>query len=43
MQQLWDHIGVCEEAFTGFKGSTWEATNPEEMDEQTKKLEKTLK
>ena len=43
MQILWDHIEVCETAFSGFKGTTWEATNPEEMDEQTKKLEKTLK
>ena len=43
MQGLWDHTNECKRQFHGFETNTWEATNPEEMDEITKKLEKQLK
>ena len=40
MQGLWDHTHECQNTFRGFETNTWEATNPEEMDEIVKKLEK---
>jgi len=43
MKMLWDHISVCQKIFVGYLGNTWEKTEPFEMEDEVKKLMKTLK
>lgn len=40
---LWDHISVCQKIFVGYLANTWEKTEPFEMEDEVKKLMKTLK
>jgi len=43
MKMLWDHISVCQQIFIGYQNNTWEKTEPFEMEDEVKKLMKTLK
>lgn len=43
MKTLWDHIKECLDTFEGFMTSKWIETSPGDMEEDTKKLMKTLK
>lgn len=43
MQGLWDHIDGCQQTFQGYMTNAWEETNTGSMDEEVKKLERTLK
>lgn len=43
MKQLWDHIDVCTKAFERFMSTKWLDTQPFEMEDEVKKLQKTLK
>lgn len=43
MNELWKHIEFCQKAFDGFLGSKWNDTEPGDMEDQVKKLMKTLK
>ena len=43
MQGLWNHISTCQGIFDGFMNNTWEGTKPDDMEEEVKKLERTLK
>ena len=43
MQGLWDHINDCQGTFAGYMTNAWEDTQTSTMDEEVKKLERTLK
>ena len=43
MQLLWDHIATCQAIFDGYMTNTWEETKTDAMEEEVKKLERTLK
>ena len=43
MQTLWAHIDVCQSQFKGYMDNKWLLTNTDEMEEQVKGLERTLK
>jgi dynein heavy chain len=43
MKALWDHIDTCQNAFTRFMNNKWVETQPFEMEDEVKKLMKTLK
>jgi len=43
MKVLWDHIDVCQKAFNKFMTNKWVETQPFEMEDEVKKLMKTLK
>lgn len=43
MKVLWDHVDVCQKAFTRFMNNKWVETQPFEMEDEVKKLMKTLK
>jgi dynein heavy chain len=43
MNELWLHIQICQDAFSVFLGTKWNDTDPGEMEDQVKKLMKTLK
>jgi dynein heavy chain len=43
MKALWDHIAKCQQTFEGFLKTRWIDTDPGEMDEKTKKLNKQLR
>jgi dynein heavy chain len=43
MKALWDHIDTCQQAFTRFMNNKWVETQPFEMEDEVKKLMKTLK
>jgi dynein heavy chain len=43
MKMLWDHISTCQQIFAGYLMNTWEKTEPFEMEDEVKKLMKTLK
>lgn len=43
MKMLWDHISTCTQIFDGYLCNTWEKTEPFEMEDEVKKLMKTLK
>lgn len=40
---LWDHIADCQTIFKGYMDNTWEETKTDDMEEEVKKLERTLK
>lgn len=43
MKALWDHIETCQQAFNRFMNNKWIDTQPFEMEDEVKKLLKTLK
>lgn len=43
MKALWDHIATCQTSFTRFMATKWIETKPFEMEDEVKKLMKTLK
>lgn len=43
MKSLWDHIDACQSVFNRFMVNKWVDTNPTEMEEEVKKLMKSLK
>jgi dynein heavy chain len=43
MKMLWDHINVCQQLFTDYLAAKWVETQPYEMEDEVKKLLKTLK
>jgi len=43
MKELWDHIANCSQIFDGYMTNTWEETKTDDMEEEVKKLERTLK
>lgn len=43
MKALWDHIETCQQAFTRFMNNKWIETEPFVMEDEVKKLQKTLK
>jgi dynein heavy chain len=43
MKALWDHIDTCQKNFEGFHQNKWVETQPFEMEDEVKKLMKTLK
>lgn len=43
MKALWDHIETCQNAFARFMTNKWIETQPFEMEDEVKKLQKTLK
>lgn len=43
MKVLWDHIDLCQSAFERFNSNKWIETQPFEMEDEVKKLMKTLK
>ena len=43
MQGLWDHIADSQTIFKGYLDNTWEETKTDDMEEEVKKLERTLK
>lgn len=43
MQDLWAHIATCQGIFNGYMDNSWEETKTDEMEEEVKKLERTLK
>jgi len=43
MKALWDHIETCQNAFSRFMNNKWIETQPFEMEDEVKKLQKTLK
>jgi dynein heavy chain, axonemal len=43
MKALWDHIDTCKKAFEVFYENKWVETQPFEMEDEVKKLMKTLK
>ena len=43
MKVLWDHIDLCQTAFERFNSNKWIETQPFEMEDEVKKLMKTLK
>lgn len=40
---LWDHISLCQQTFVQYLGNTWSKTDPFEMEDEVKKLMKTVK
>jgi dynein heavy chain len=43
VKELWDHIDTCTKKFTKFMSEKWVAISPYEMEDEVKKLLKTLK
>jgi len=43
MKSLWDHVDVCQKAFSRFMNNKWIDTQPFDMEDEVKKLMKTLK
>jgi len=43
MKALWDHIDLCTRTFSDFMSNKWTETKPFEMEDEVKKLMKTLK
>lgn len=43
MQTLWEHISFCQVTFENNQCTSWDNTNCDDMDDTTKKLQKTLK
>jgi dynein heavy chain, axonemal len=43
MKMLWDHISLCQGTFISYLSNTWMNTDPTEMEDEVKKLMKTLK
>lgn len=43
MGGLWSHIETCQGIFDGYMTNTWEETKTDDMEEEVKKLERTLK
>lgn len=43
MNELWKHIEFCQKAFDKFLGTKWIECEPSDMEDQVKKLMKTLK
>jgi dynein heavy chain len=43
MKGLWDHISYCQQIFTNNLAGKWEVINCGEMEDEVKKLQKTLK
>lgn len=43
MKSLWDHIETCQQSFSRFMGTKWIETEPFVMEDEVKKLMKTLK
>lgn len=43
MQGLWDHIAECQTIFKSYMDNTWEGTKTDDMEEEVKKLERSLK
>jgi dynein heavy chain, axonemal len=43
MKMLWDHISLCQQTFVKYLGNTWSNTDPFEMEDEVKKLMKTVK
>ena len=43
MQGLWDHIAECQTIFKSYMDNSWEETKTDDMEEEVKKLERTLK
>jgi len=43
MKGLWDHISTCQQLFMDYLGTSWAKTQPYEMEDEVKKLLKTLK
>ena len=43
MKSLWDHVDLCQKAFSRFMNNKWIETQPFEMEDEVKKLMKTLK
>jgi dynein heavy chain len=43
MNILWDHIKLCETTFDGYMSTKWLDTQPYDMEEDVKKLQKTTK
>jgi dynein heavy chain len=43
MKGLWDHISGCQKTFDGYLSTLWSKTEPFEMEDEAKKLLKTLK
>jgi len=43
MKLLWEHISCCQDIFELNQTSTWENLEPAEMEDEIKKLQKTLK
>lgn len=43
MNGLWDHIDTCTAKFNGYMESKWIETDPFEMEDEVKKLMRTLK
>jgi dynein heavy chain len=43
MKILWDHIDVCQKSFDGYNRNKWVDTKPFEIEDEVKKLMKTLK
>jgi len=43
MKGLWDHISNCQLIFAGYMENTWDNTEPFEMEDEVKKLMKSLK
>jgi hypothetical protein len=42
MKALWDHIETCQQAFSRFMNNKWIETQPFEMEDEVKKLQKKL-
>ena len=42
MKILWDHIDLCQRKFDGYMNTKWIDTKPFEMEDEVKKLKKTL-
>lgn len=43
MKMLWDHISLCQQTFVSYLGNTWSNTDPFAMEDEVKKLMKTVK
>lgn len=43
MNVLWEHIKLCQGKFVGYMSTKWLETNPYDMEEEVKKLQKTTK
>jgi dynein heavy chain len=43
MKVLWDHINTCQQIFNGYLSAKWVDTQPYEMEDDVKKLLKSLK
>lgn len=43
MKALWDHIDICQKTFEKFQANKWIETKPFDMEDEVKKLMKSLK